>query len=82
MLINSWEAAYFDFDDDKLVEFAKEAKDLGIEMLVMDDGWFGARNDDRRGLGDWYVNEQKLKGRIVPFDPAGQRLGGQIRHLV
>lgn len=64
LLINSWEAAYFDFDDDKLVEFAKEAKDLGIEMLVMDDGWFGARNDDRRGLGDWYVNEQKLKGGL------------------
>lgn len=64
LLINSWEAAFFDFDDDKLVEFAKEAKDLGIEMLVMDDGWFGARNDDHRALGDWYVNENKLKGGL------------------
>lgn len=64
LLINSWEAAFFDFDDDKLVEFAKEAKELGIEMLVMDDGWFGDRNDDHRALGDWYVNEKKLKGGL------------------
>ncbi len=60
LLINSWEAAFFDFDGDKLVEFAREAKELGIEMLVMDDGWFGNRNDDHRGLGDWKVNEKKL----------------------
>ncbi len=64
LLINSWEAAFFDFDDDKLVAFAQEAKKLGIEMLVMDDGWFGTRNDDLRGLGDWYVNEKKLKGGL------------------
>lgn len=64
LLINSWEAAYFDFDDDKLVEFARGAKELGIEMLVMDDGWFGARCDDHRALGDWTVNEQKLKGGL------------------
>ncbi len=64
LLINSWEAAFFDFDDDKLVAFAKEAKKLGIEMLVMDDGWFGRRNDDRSSLGDWYVNENKLKGGL------------------
>lgn len=64
LLINSWEAAFFDFDDDKLVEFAKEAKELGIEMLVMDDGWFGDRHDDHRALGDWYVNENKLKGGL------------------
>lgn len=64
LLINSWEAAYFDFDDDKLVEFAKQAKELGIEMLVMDDGWFGARKDDYRALGDWTVNEGKLKGGL------------------
>ncbi len=65
LLINSWEAAFFDFDGDKLVEFAKEAKELGIEMLVMDDGWFGARNDDFRGLGDWTVNEKKLGGSLA-----------------
>ena len=56
--------AYFDFDDDKLVEFAKGAKELGIDMLVMDDGWFGNRNDDQRALGDWWVNEKKLKGGL------------------
>lgn len=67
LLINSWEAAYFDFDDDKLVSFAEKAKELGIEMLVMDDGWFGVRNDDRRSLGDWYVNEKKLKGGLSPM---------------
>lgn len=60
LLINSWEAAYFDFDADKLVSFAREAKKLGVELLVMDDGWFGHRNDDTSSLGDWYVNENKL----------------------
>ena len=64
LLINSWEAAYFDFDADKLVDFARAAKELGIEMLVMDDGWFGKRNDDTTSLGDWYVNEDKLKGGL------------------
>ncbi len=64
LLINSWEAAYFDFDGDKLVEFAKNAKELGIEMLVMDDGWFGKRSDDFRALGDWSVNEEKLGGSL------------------
>lgn len=64
LLINSWEAAYFDFDGDKLVEFAREAKKLGIEMLVMDDGWFGNRFDDHRALGDWQVNEEKLGGTL------------------
>lgn len=64
ILINDWEAAVFDFDDQLLVEFAEEAAKLGVEMLVMDDGWFGARNNDRAGLGDWQVNEQKLKGGL------------------
>lgn len=64
LLINSWEAAFFDFDTDKLVEFAKNAKEMGIEMLVMDDGWFGKRNDDSSSLGDWYVNEEKLPGGL------------------
>ena len=66
LLINSWEAAYFDFDTDKLISFAERAKELGIEMLVMDDGWFGKRNDDTNSLGDWYINEKKLDlGRLV-----------------
>lgn len=64
LLINSWEAAYFDFDTDKLVSFAREAKKLGMDMLVMDDGWFGKRNDDTNSLGDWYVNEKKLPGGL------------------
>mgnify|MGYP002545452098 CR=1 FL=1 len=64
LLINSWEAAFFDFNADKLIEFAKNAKELGIEMLVMDDGWFGKRNDDTNSLGDWYVNEEKLPGGL------------------
>lgn len=64
ILINNWEATYFDFDDDKLVAIAKEAKKLGIEMLVMDDGWFGKRNNDECALGDWQVNEEKLKGGL------------------
>lgn len=60
ILINSWEAHYFDFDDKKLISLAKEAANLGIELFVLDDGWFGERNDDTSSLGDWYVNEKKL----------------------
>lgn len=61
VLINSWEAAFMDFDDEKLVEIAKAAKNMGVDLLVMDDGWFGKRDDDNSGLGDWYVNENKIK---------------------
>ncbi|MCD7736160.1 MAG: alpha-galactosidase [Lachnospiraceae bacterium] len=60
VLINSWEATYFDFDADRLVRIAKQASELGVEMLVLDDGWFGRRDSDDSGLGDWYVNEKKL----------------------
>lgn len=60
VLINNWEATYFDFTGDKLVSIAQEAADLGIELFVMDDGWFGKRDDDNSGLGDWYPNEKKL----------------------
>lgn len=67
VLINSWEAAFFDFDDDKLVAFAHEAAKLGVDMLVMDDGWFGRRNLDDSSLGDWYVNEEKLRGGLRPL---------------
>ncbi|MCI8321691.1 MAG: alpha-galactosidase [Dorea sp.] len=61
VLINSWEAAFMDFDDKKLVAIAKAAKNMGVELLVMDDGWFGKRDDDNSGLGDWHVNENKIK---------------------
>ncbi len=64
ILINNWEATYFDFDTDKLINIAREAARTGIEMLVMDDGWFGDRKDDNRALGDWTVNENKLRGGL------------------
>ncbi len=64
ILINNWEATYFDFDTDKLLDIAREAKKDGIEMLVMDDGWFGKRNKDDSSLGDWVVNEEKIKGGL------------------
>ena len=65
ILINSWEAAYFDFTEKTLVKLAKAAKDTGIELFVMDDGWFGDRNDDKRALGDWdIVNAKKLPGGL------------------
>lgn len=67
ILINNWEATYFDFTSDKLVSIAKDASELGIEMLVMDDGWFGVRNDDYAGLGDWFVNTDKLVGGLKPL---------------
>ena len=65
VLINSWEACYFDFTGDRLVELARKAADLGLDMLVMDDGWFGARSDDHRGLGDWVPNMDKLGGTVA-----------------
>ncbi|MBP3369315.1 MAG: alpha-galactosidase [Clostridia bacterium] len=64
ILINNWEATYFDFNEEKLYDIAKTAAELGIEMLVMDDGWFSTRNDTKSGLGDWFVNEEKLKGGL------------------
>ncbi len=64
ILINNWEGTYFDFDTDKLLAIARAAKEDGIEMLVMDDGWFGKRNSDTCSLGDWVVNEDKLKGGL------------------
>ncbi len=64
ILLNSWEACYFDFNGDMIRELGKQAADLGIDMLVMDDGWFGKRDDDYRALGDWYVNEEKLGGTL------------------
>lgn len=67
VLINNWEATYFGFDQDRLYAIAEEASKLGIEMLVMDDGWFGHRDFDDSSLGDWYVYEDKLKGGLKPL---------------
>ena len=64
VLINNWEGTYFDFNTEKLLSIAAGAAELGIEMLVMDDGWFGNRFDDNRALGDWFVNEEKLPGGL------------------
>ncbi len=64
ILVNSWEATYFNFNEEKLYDMAKTASELGIEMFVMDDGWFGDRNSSRSALGDWFVNEEKLKGGL------------------
>ena len=61
VLLNSWEASYFDFTDETILALADEAADIGVDMLVLDDGWFGVRNNDDAGLGDWYVNEDKIK---------------------
>lgn len=59
ILINNWEATYFDFDNKKIKEIAKTGANVGIELFVLDDGWFGSRNDDKSGLGDWYDNKKK-----------------------
>lgn len=60
ILINNWEATYFDFDEQKLKDIVKVADALDLELFVLDDGWFGLRNSDETGLGDWFVNKEKL----------------------
>ncbi len=79
LLINNWEGTGMSFDHDKLVSFAKHAKDIGLEMLVMDDGWFGKRDDDKSSLGDWYVAEYKLQkglsGLIKEVNDCGLKFG-------
>ncbi len=75
ILINNWEATYFDFNTEKLLGIAREASKLGIEMLVMDDGWFGNRFDDNRALGDWEVNEEKLAGGLKYLVDEVNKLG-------
>ena len=64
VLINNWEATYFDFDGERLESIVREASRLGVDMFVLDDGWFGKRDSDTSGLGDWFVNENKLKGGL------------------
>ena len=66
IVVNNWEATYFDFDDEKLFSLIDEAAALGIDAFVLDDGWFGKRNDDTSSLGDWFVNTDKLKGGLKP----------------
>ena len=78
ILINNWEATYFDFDEEKIVRIAETAAQAGIELFVLDDGWFGNRNDDHRGLGDWYVNLQKLPHGISGLSQRIHSLGIQF----
>ena len=75
ILLNSWEAAYFDINERKLLSLAKAGKETGIELFVMDDGWFGERDDDSRSLGDWEVNRKKLPGGIAGLCQKVRALG-------
>lgn len=74
VLLNNWEATYFDFNYDRIMGLAREAKNSGVEMLVLDDGWFGQRNNDKSSLGDWVTNERKLEGGL-------KRLGEDLNAL-
>ena len=82
ILINNWEATYFEFDTEKLLKIARQAADLGVELFVLDDGWFGMRgyhnNWDNAGLGDWYVNEGKLHGGLDPLIEQIHAMGMQF----
>jgi alpha-galactosidase len=74
ILINNWEATYMKFTAEKIVEMAKVGKEVGIELVVLDDGWFGKRDNDKSSLGDWWVNKQKLPNGLID-------LANQIRNL-
>ena len=75
VVINNWEATYFNFDNEKLKAIAKSVEGTGIDTFVLDDGWFGKRYDDRSGLGDWVVNEKKLQGGLTEISNYVHKLG-------
>lgn len=75
ILLNNWEATYFDFTEEKILGIAKKAKEVGVELFVLDDGWFGNRNDDYRGLGDWFVNTEKLPNGILGLSEKVEEMG-------
>ncbi|MNW41131.1 Alpha-galactosidase [compost metagenome] len=75
ILVNNWEATYFDFNAEKIEAIAREAADLGIEMFVLDDGWFGKRDDDTSSLGDWFVDDKKLPNGLKDLADRVNRLG-------
>lgn len=75
ILVNNWEATYFDFTEDKLVQLAKQAHDLGIELFVLDDGWFGKRTKETAGLGDWWANRDRLPNGISGLAERIHQLG-------
>lgn len=78
ILINNWEATYFDFDEAKIVEIARQASQLGIELMVLDDGWFGRRNSDTCSLGDWVTDQQKLPAGLDGLVSKVSQLGMQF----
>ena len=75
ILINNWEATYFDFNEEKILDIAKKAKDIGVELFVLDDGWFGKRNWDNCSLGDWYPNLEKLPNGITGLAKKIEEMG-------
>ncbi|WP_320128314.1 alpha-galactosidase [uncultured Sphaerochaeta sp.] len=75
ILINNWEATYFNFTEEKLIHLAKQSAELGIELFVLDDGWFGVRDDDTTSLGDWQVNPKKLPSGLASLSLEIHRLG-------
>ncbi|MCI9271398.1 MAG: alpha-galactosidase [Dorea sp.] len=75
ILNNNWEATYFDFTEDRLVEIARKAKECGVELFVLDDGWFGERSSDHAGLGDWAANPKRLSGGITGLAERIEELG-------
>lgn len=75
LLINNWEATYFDFDEEKLLAIARRASELGLELFVLDDGWFGKRDSDNCSLGDWVVNPRKLPHGLTGFANKLHELG-------
>ena len=75
ILINNWEATYFDFTEERLVEIAKTAQESGVELFVLDDGWFGKRSSEHAGLGDWIANPERLKHGITGLADRIEALG-------
>jgi len=75
ILVNNWEGTYFNFTEHRLLSLAKEAADLGIELFVLDDGWFGSRDDDKTSLGDWTVNTRKLPDGLAALSKQIHSLG-------
>lgn len=78
ILINNWEGTYFDFNEQKILEMAKASKELGVELFVLDDGWFGKRDDDTTSLGDWFVDKRKLSNGVTGLAEKINQLGLQF----
>lgn len=81
VVLNSWEAVFFDIDEKVLIDFARESRKYGIDMLVMDDGWFGKRVNDRAGLGDWFENRERFPDGLKAFAEPCEGGGRRLRHL-